>query len=101
MFLSLLGLHDCAGFPLGAAIGGFPVVAPLVAECPLQGAGASALHVGSVAAVHRLSCSTACGIFPDQGWDPCLPYWQVDSSPSHQGSLIFKNFIYTVKYVES
>ena len=26
----------------------------------------------------RLSCSTACGIFPDQGWNPCLLRWQVD-----------------------
>ena len=27
---------------------------------------------GSVIVEHRLSCSTACGIFPDQGWNP----WQ-------------------------
>ena len=56
-------------------------------------------HVGSVAAVprlqstgsivmaHRLSCSEACGIFSDQGWNPCLLHWQVDSLPlSHQGN---------------
>ena len=37
--------------------------------------------------VHKLHCSMACGIFPDQGWNPHLPNWQVDSSPlSHQGS---------------
>ena len=30
------------------------------------------------AVVHRLSCST-CGIFPDQGSNLCLLYWQVDS----------------------
>ena len=43
-------------------------------------------HVGS-AAVHRLSCSEARGIFPDQGLNPCLLHWQVTSSPvSHQGS---------------
>ena len=28
---------------------------------------------------HRLSCSVACGIFPDQGWNPCPLHWQVDS----------------------
>ena len=34
-----------------------------------------------------LSCSVACGIFPDQGWNPCLLHWQVDYLPlSHQGS---------------
>ena len=35
-----------------------------------------------------LSCSVACGIFLDQGSNPCLLHWQVDSLPlSHQGSL--------------
>ena len=28
---------------------------------------------------HRLSCSTACGIFLDQGLDACPLHWQVDS----------------------
>ena len=28
---------------------------------------------GSVAVVHRLSCSAACGIFPDQGSNSCVP----------------------------
>ena len=37
-----------------------------------------------------LSCSTACGIFPDQGLNLCLLHWQADSLPlSHQGSLNF------------
>ena len=31
------------------------------------------------AVAHGFSCSTACGIFPDQGSDPCTLYWQVDS----------------------
>ena len=35
--------------------------------------------VGSVVVVHRLSCSAACGIFPDQGSNPCLLSWQSDS----------------------
>ena len=37
---------------------------------------------------HRLNscgaqayCSMACGIFPDQGLNPCLLHWQVDSLP--------------------
>ena len=29
--------------------------------------------------VHGLSCSAACGIFPDQGSNPCPLHWQVDS----------------------
>ena len=43
-------------------------------------------NTGSVA-VHELSCSEACGIFPDQGLNLCLVHWQVDSLPlSHQGT---------------
>ena len=45
--------------------------------------------LGSIVAVHALSCFEACGIFPDQGWNPCLLHWQVDSYPlCHQGSPI-------------
>ena len=34
-----------------------------------------------------LSCSTACGIFPDQGSNPHALHWQADSYPLyHQGS---------------
>ena len=37
--------------------------------------------------VHGLSCFTACGIFLDQGLNPHLLHWQVDSlSLNHQGS---------------
>ena len=43
-------------------------------------------HVGSVV-MHGVSFSTACGIFPDQGLNPCLLHWQADSLPlSHQRS---------------
>ena len=34
---------------------------------------------GSVVVTHGLSCSAACGIFPDQGSNPCLLHWQADS----------------------
>ena len=37
--------------------------------------------------VHGLRCSAACGIFPDQGLNPCPLHWQADSQPlRHQGS---------------
>lgn len=32
-------------------------------------------------AAHGLRCSKACEIFPDQGLNPYLLHWQVDSSP--------------------
>ena len=31
--------------------------------------------------MHRLSCSAACRIFPDQGSNPCLLHWQTNSLP--------------------
>ena len=34
---------------------------------------------GSVVVVHGLSCSTARGIFLDEGLNPCPLHWQVDS----------------------
>ena len=44
-------------------------------------------RAGSVIVAHRPSCSTACGIFPDQGLNPCPLHWQADSQPPrHQGS---------------
>ena len=42
---------------------------------------------GLIVVVRRVSCSVACGNYPDPGSKPCLLNWQVDSSPlSHQGS---------------
>jgi len=43
-------------------------VASLVAEQGLQGTWAS------VAVAQGLSCPAACGIFPDQGSNPCPPH---------------------------
>ena len=46
---------------------------------------------------HRLSCSMACGIFPDQGSNPCPLHWQAASQAlHHQGSPqnYFLNFIF-------
>ena len=44
-------------------------------------------RAGSVVVAHGPSCSTACGIFPDQGSNPCPLHWQADSQPlRHQGS---------------
>ena len=52
---------------------GLLAVASLVAEHRLQGAWAS------VVVAHGLSCLKACGIFLDQGSNPCPVHWQVDS----------------------
>ena len=45
-----------------------------------SGCGAWALGAGaSVVGAHRLSCSMACGIFLDQGLNPCPLHWQPDN----------------------
>ena len=75
-------------------------VASLVAEQSLGRAGFSTAACGSVlvacgfqgtraslAVVRVLRGSAACGIFSDQGLNPCPLHWQVDSLPlCHQGS---------------
>ena len=44
-------------------------------------------RAGSVVVAHGPSCSTACGIFSDQGSNLCPLHWQADSQPlRHQGS---------------
>ena len=47
----------------------------------------SSRHAGSVVVAHGPSCSAACGIFPNQGSNPCPLHWQADSQLlRHQGS---------------
>ena len=73
-------------------------VASLVAEHRLQGTRASVvvapglLNTGSVLVVHGLSCPAACGIFPDQGSNPCLLHWQAESLALSQEGV--PTFIY-------
>ena len=43
--------------------------------------------MGSVNVTQGFCCSTTCGIFPDQGSNPCPLHWQADSYPLYsQGS---------------
>ena len=89
IFLAVLGLRFCARAfsscgkrgPLFIAVHG-----PLTIAASLVG-GTSSRRAGSVAVAHGPSCSAACGIFPDQGSNPCPLHWQADSQPlHHQGS---------------
>ena len=41
---------------------------------------------GSVVAVHGLRCPAECGIFWDQGSNPCPLHWQADSTTGPPGS---------------
>ena len=56
-------------------------------------------RAGSVIVAHGLSCSAACGIFPDQGSNPCPLHWQADSQPlRHQGSPLYLLFHFHILY---
>ena len=58
-------------------------------------------RAGSVIVAHGPSCSAACGIFPDQGSNPCPLHWQADSQPlRHQGSPIVLLLSRSVKLLE-
>ena len=80
------------GLSLVAASGGHSSsqCAGLSLSRPLLLRGTGSRCAGSVVVAHGLSCSAACGIFPDQGSNPCPLHWQADSQPlRHQGSPIF------------
>ena len=77
------------GLSLVAASGGHSSsrCAGLSLSRPLLLRSTGSRRAGSVVVVHGLSCSAACGIFPDQGLNPCPLHWQADSQPlRHQGS---------------
>ena len=72
------------GLSLVAASRGLSLSRPLL----LRSIGSR--RAGSVIVAHGPSCSAACGIFPDQGSNPCPLHWQADSRPlRHQGSPIY------------
>ena len=77
------------GLSLVAASGGHSSsqCAGLSLSRPLLLRSTGSKRAGSVIVAHGPSCSTACGIFPDQGSNPCPLHWQADSQPlRHQGS---------------
>ena len=82
------------GLSLVAASGGHSSsrCAGLSLSRPLLLRSTGSRSTGSVIVAHGPSCSAACGIFPDQGSNPCPLHWQADSQPlRHQGSprLVF------------
>ena len=88
LFLAALGLRCCAQVfsscsAWASHCGGLPLQSTGSRHAGLSSCGTRA----SVVVAHRLSCSAACGIFPDQGSNLCPLPWQVDSQPlRHQGN---------------
>ena len=72
-------------------------------SCPLLLWGTGSRHAGSVVVAHGPSCSAACGIFPDQGSNPCPLHWQADSQPlCHQGSpiyFLYSRFLLVIRFI--
>ena len=88
-FLTVLGLRFARGLSLVAASGGHSSsqCAGLSLSWPLLLQSTGCRRAGSVVVAHGPSGSAACGIFPDQGSNPCPLHWQADSQPlRHQGS---------------
>ena len=104
LFLPVLGLSCYRSFSLVVASGDYSLVAVSglltvggFSCCRVQALGvwasvvsaAELQRTGSVFVMHRLGCSSARGIFLDQGSIPCFLHWQADSLPlHHQGSTI-------------
>ena len=77
------------GLSLVAASGGHSSLrcAGLSLSWPLLLRSTGSRRAGSVVVAHGPSCSAACGIFPDQGSNPCPLHCQADSQPlRHRGS---------------
>ena len=75
VFVSVRGLSPAvvSGGHSSSRCAGLSLSWPL----PLRSTGSR--RAGSVVVAHGLSCSAACGIFPDQGSNPCPLHWQADS----------------------
>ena len=97
-FLSIyLFIYGCVGWVFVSVQGLSPAVASgghsssqcagLSLSRPLLLRSTDSRRASSVIVAHGPTCSAACGIFPDQGSNPCPLHWQADSQPlRHQGS---------------
>ena len=89
LFMAVLGLRFCARAFSNCSKWGHSSsrCAGLSLSRPLLLRSTGSRRAGSVAVAHGPSCSAACGIFPDQGSNPCPLHRQADSQPlRHQGS---------------
>ena len=94
VFISVRGLS------LVAASGGHSSLrcAGLSLSRPLPLRSTGSRRADSVVVAHGPSCSAACGIFPDQGSNPCPLHWQADSQPLHHQGSPSKLFLEEVSY---
>ena len=96
VFVSVCGLS------LVAASGGrsSSPCAGLSLSRPLLLRSTGSKRAGSVLVAHGPSCPAACGIFADQGSNPCPLHWQADSQPlRHQGSPLTAFYVKLEKLI--
>ena len=69
--------------------------------CHMEHTGRRDLNTGLAAEAHGLSCSRACGIFPDQRSNPCPLHWQADSYHLSPGKfeVIFQSLTVSLYFV--
>ena len=90
LFLAMMGLLAARRLPLVVASGGFSLLSCVgfslwwLLSLWSSGSGCTDFSscntcLGSVVGAHRLSCSAACGIFPDQGLNWCPLHCKADS----------------------
>ena len=85
LFMAVLGLRFCVR--AFSSCGKWGPLFFIVVRGPLLLWSTGSRRASSVVVAHGPSCSVACGIFPDQGLNPCPLHWQADSQPlRHQGS---------------
>ena len=88
--MAVLGLRFCARAFSSCGKRG-PLFIAVHRPLLLQSTGSR--RASSAIVAHGPSRSAACGIFPDQGSNPCALHWQADSQPlRHQGSPVIHNF---------
>ena len=84
LFMAVLGVRFCARASSSCGKWG-PLFIAMRGPLLLRSTGSR--RAGSVVVAHGPSRSTACGILPDQGSNPCALHWQADSQPlRRQGS---------------
>ena len=80
LYLAVLGLHCCARTFSSCGAWGFSLQWLLLPQRVVSSAPRlqQLWLVGSKVVARKLSCCSACGIFPDQGSNPCPLHWQAD-----------------------
>ena len=85
IFVAVWVFNSCGAW--ASHCSGFSLLSTGSRTCGLCSCSSRALEHRSMVVAHELSCSTVCGVFPDQGSNPGLLHWQVFFTNEPPGSL--------------